>query len=115
MDVHPKQTAMDFQAKPAELPVKLNPTEARVFVALVYSSEGNGHDFGCLEDVTGRWGNIEGLTARQVGGYVTVLENKGLIDVCERHRVNDEYWVTQFKLTRTGFIQAGLDPDDYLY
>ena len=93
----------------------LNANEQKVFDALVKSSDGNGHDFGCLEDLTGVWGSVEGLDAQQVGGYITQLQTKGLIYVYDPHWMEDHgHTITQYKLTADGFRLAGLDPKDYL-
>ena len=89
--------------------MKLNATEQKVFTALVRSSDGNGHDFGLLQDLTGVWGKVDGLTAKQVGAYVTDLQDKGLIRVHGPVTGLDHgHTVTQFVLTDEGFRLAGL-------
>jgi len=90
-------------------PDPLNQNERRVFNALVASSAGNGHDFGLLQDLTGRWGSVEGLTAKQVGAYVTDLQDKGLLRVDGPVYIHDHgHDVTQFTLTDEGFRLAGI-------
>jgi len=91
----------------------LNDTEQRVLNALIESSEGNGHDFGCLEDLTGPWGTVEGLTQQQIGGYITSLQAKGLIEVDEPRFMEDHgHNVTQFELTDLGFKVAGIEDEN---
>ncbi len=90
----------------------LNANEQKVFDALVDSSNGNGHDFGCLEDITGPWGTIEGMTNNQIGGYITALQSKALIDVFPpEYMVDHGHNVTQFYITNDGFRLAGLDDE----
>jgi hypothetical protein len=87
----------------------LNTNEQKVFTALVKSSAGNGHDFGLLQDLTGLWGKVDGFTAKQIGAYVTDLQEKGLIRVDGSVSGLDHgHTVTQFTLTDEGFKTAGL-------
>jgi len=74
--------------------VVLNQNEQKVFDAMVYSSDGNGHDFGYLEDVC-----VTGLSRQAIGAYITDLQAKGLVHVHGR---------IQFTLTDEGFRLAGL-------
>jgi DNA-binding transcriptional ArsR family regulator len=73
--------------------MNLNAAETKVMAALIASSADNGHDFGIMEEV-----KVSGMSRQALGGYVSVLAQKGLVTVYDREKVN-EYWVTQFKLS----------------
>lgn len=89
---------------------KLSRHEQVVFAAAVESSDGNGHDFGFIEDLVGPWGTVEGLTLGQTQGCIVDLEKKGLIDVHEpEFMVDHGHDVTQLVLTAAGRRLAGLE------
>lgn len=71
--------------------LNLTTLERSLLVALVKSSEGNGHDFGCIEDARGVVGKA------QLGALVTSLQKKGVIRVYEPVRTDSGLW-TQFQL-----------------
>jgi hypothetical protein len=71
--------------------MNLTTLERKVLKALVRSSDGNGHDFGCIEDVRGVVGKA------QLGALITSLQKKGVIRVYEPVRTESGLW-TQFKL-----------------
>jgi hypothetical protein len=79
--------------------VKLNAMETAVLLAMGESNDSNGGDFGLVEDV-----KIPGLTGKQIGGYVTILQKKGLVQVHPPTPVND-YYVTQFDITKKGLAE----------
>lgn len=54
----------------------LTALETKVLTALYKSAEGNGHDFGFIEDARKAVGQ-----PRQLGGVVTSLQAKGVIEV----------------------------------
>jgi hypothetical protein len=82
----------------------LNGNENAVFEAAVESSAGNGHDFGCTQDVS-----VPGMSGQQIGAYLTILQTKGLIYCHPAEMVNGAYKVTQFELTEAGFQMAGVE------
>ena len=63
--------------------------EAKALLALLNSAEGNGHDFGFIEDLRGV------IEAPQIGGVVSSLVKKGVIVVHEAERTDSGLW-TQF-------------------
>ena len=86
----------------------LNENEKNVFDLLVFSSAGNGHDFGCIEDLTEveplrRWNKTvkrTGLSKHQVAGYLSVLQKKKLVNIDPTEKFNlGENSATIFNLT----------------
>ena len=73
---------------------ELNEREKVVWGALLKSSEGNGHDFGILEDLTN--GGLPGYSTHELAGYIGSIAKKGYINIYPPHKVNGDYWVTQF-------------------
>jgi len=76
----------------------LNENEKKVLDLLIESSAGNGHDFGCIEDVT----EVEhpGLSKHQIAGYLSVLQKKRLLDIDPTEKLNlGENSVTCFQLS----------------
>ena len=55
--------------------------ETGVWKHLVKSSEGNGHDFGILEEAQKECVNELGIDPKVFGGVVTSLQAKGKVDV----------------------------------
>ncbi len=79
--------------------VALTKMESEAYAAAIESSEGNGHDFGFTEDmVADLW--KRGMGPQVVGGLITSLTQKGLMEVAEPVQVNGEEWVTQFTLPK---------------
>lgn len=76
--------------------VKLNEKERAVMGSCFASSQGNGHDFGVSTDVT-----VDGLDRFQVAGYLSKLQDKGLIVLGEKSKVNGVK-VRQFEVTEEG-------------
>lgn len=76
--------------------VKLNPLETVVLLKMGESNDGNGGDFGMIEDIV-----LPGMNQMMIGGYVSALQAKGLIKVYPPTSVND-YYVTQFTFTPKG-------------
>jgi len=71
--------------------IELTELEQKALKELQKSSAGNGHDFGCVEDV--KWDG----TRQQLGGVITSLQGKGVLTMYEPHRT-DWGMVTQFIL-----------------
>ena len=76
----------------------LNENEKKVFDLLIKSSNGNGHDFGCIEDLT-EVDHAE-ISKHQLAGYLSVLQKKRLIDIDPTEDLNlGENKVTCFQIT----------------
>ena len=71
----------------------LNPKQREVLQALVKDSEGNGHDFGIIENI--KYANL-GLTGQQFGAYFTQLNELGAFSSVDRVKVNGKDWITQY-------------------
>ena len=56
----------------------LNENEMKVLKSLVYSSEGNGHDFGWTDEY-----QECGLSKHQMAGYIGQLSTKGYIELSD--------------------------------
>lgn len=69
--------------------VQLTPLEAQVLNALNEESEANGHDFGVMELV--EWKN-----RNQLGGVVSQLLQKGVLDLVDDTMKIDGEDVTQY-------------------
>jgi hypothetical protein len=70
---------------------KITELEGRVLDALNKSNDGNGGDFGIIEDIT-----VDGLSRQALGGVLTSLQAKNIITVHEAILVNGDTRVTQF-------------------
>ncbi len=77
--------------------VDLTKQESEAYAAAIESSAGNGHDFGFTEDMVTDLGK-RGMNPQAVGGLISSLTQKGLIEVHEPMQVNGEERVTQFTL-----------------
>jgi hypothetical protein len=96
------QLTLDLAAK--ENTMTLNINEQKVFNSCVRSSDGNGHDFGITRDV-----KVAGLSAQQVGAYLVILQEKGLLRIEDEHFVSGCTRIVQFTLTACGFEAAGIN------
>lgn len=72
----------------------LNEAELKVLLAMAEDALGNGGDFGCTN-----WLKVPGLTEKEVGGYITALQKKRLVEVHKPHDVGHERPVVQFTLS----------------
>jgi len=66
----------------------------KVWAAVLDSSDGNGHDFGFVEDVVAAGAKL-GLSAQQVGGHITNFSKANKLEVCEPITTDSGTW-TQF-------------------
>jgi hypothetical protein len=83
----------------------MNAKETEVLKAMADAAvDSTGGDFGCTDEV-----QVKGLTAKQLGGYMTDLEKKGLVQLCPT-TVNMKRLV-QYVLTEKGWKTAG--PPEY--
>jgi hypothetical protein len=82
----------------------LNKLERAVFDSVLASCEGNGYDFGFTDEV-----KVEGLSAQQIGAYLSSLGKKGLVDIDEPYYGTGERLI-QIYLTAAGFELAGVEP-----
>lgn len=80
---------------------KITQSEMKVLIAFFKSAEGNGHDFGFVED-----GRKAVAKANQLGGIVASLVKKGLIEVWEPVTTNEG---TKDQQTFTQFTWNNLD------
>lgn len=88
---------------------KLTKLEKTIFPLLYKSSDGNGHDFGCLNDLFGWKGCPKPrlpIPTSRARALVTTLQTKGLIVVHPLLIVNDNEKVMQFIFTEEGFAVA---------
>ncbi len=73
----------------------LTDLEAKVFARCKVSNDGNGGDFGCVEDVVA---DLRGsLKATAVGAIITNLSKKGLLNVADKVKTCSGVW-TQFTI-----------------
>lgn len=71
--------------------MKLSKLERKVLKALYESANGNGHDFGLIEEARGAVAKAD-----QLGGVVASLVKKGIIEVHKPVDTGDGYIWTQF-------------------
>lgn len=71
--------------------LQLTEMEKKVLKAMIESSDGNGHDFGFIEDLRGV------VPVASLGGVVASLSKKGIVTVFEPHRTDSGLW-TQFQI-----------------
>lgn len=94
MDAAPHERETTMTTKTTTRRPKLTALEAKVFMAMIENAKHEaGGDFGIIETLT-----VDGMNRQTLGGYITALSSKGLVDVEEPYRVNGPrgHVVTQF-------------------
>lgn len=81
--------------------VKLNALEKQVLIAMAEAAiDSTAGDFGCTDEV-----KVKGLGQKQLGGYMSDLQKKGLLNLCPTD-VNGKPLV-QYVLNPEGWQLAG--------